>query len=57
VRTLAAQMLIDDHKIKQMGCALQFLTRYVQEGDEFLDSIVTGDETWVFHHPAESKQC
>jgi len=26
------------------------------EGDEFLDSIVTGDETWVFHHTPESKQ-
>jgi len=30
-----------------MGYALKFLTRYVQE-DEFLDSIVTGDKTWVF---------
>ena len=27
-----------------------------QEGDEFLDSIVTGDETLVFHHTPESKQ-
>ena len=27
-----------------------------REGDEFLDSIVTGDETWAFHHPPESKQ-
>ena len=27
-----------------------------QEGDEFLDSIVTGDETWVFHNTSESKQ-
>jgi hypothetical protein len=26
-----------------------------QEGDEFLDCIVTGDETWVFHHTPESK--
>jgi hypothetical protein len=39
-----------------MGSALKFLTRYAQEGDEFLDSIVTGDETWVFHHTPESKQ-
>ena len=29
---------------------------YAQEGDEFPDSIVTGDETWVFHHTPESKQ-
>jgi hypothetical protein len=34
---------------------LKFHTRYIQEGDEFLDSIVTGAETWVFHHTPESK--
>jgi hypothetical protein len=39
-----------------MGSALKFPTRYAQEGDEFLDSNVTGDETWVFHHTPESKQ-
>lgn len=38
-----------------MGAALTFVTHYT-EGDEFLDSIVTGDETWVFHHTPESKQ-
>jgi hypothetical protein len=38
-------MLTDDHKTKRMGFALKFLTRYVQEGDEFLDSIATGNET------------
>jgi hypothetical protein len=27
-----------------------------QEGDEFLDSIVTGDVTWDFHHTPDSKQ-
>ena len=27
-----------------------------KEGDEFLESIVTGDETWVSHHTPESKQ-
>jgi hypothetical protein len=49
-------MLTDDHKTKRMGSAPKFLTRYAQEGDEFVDSIVTGDETWVFHHTPESKQ-
>ena len=44
------KMLTDDHKTKRMGSALKFLTRYAHEGDEFLDSIVTGDETWSFHH-------
>jgi hypothetical protein len=28
--------------------ALKILTRYAREGDEFLYSIVSGDETWVF---------
>jgi hypothetical protein len=31
-----------------MGSALNFLTRYAQERDEFLDSIVPADETWGF---------
>jgi hypothetical protein len=38
------------------GSALRFLTRYAQKEGEFLDSIVTGDETWVFHHTPVSKQ-
>ena len=50
------KMLTDDHKTKWMISALKFLTCYAQEGDEFLDSIVTGDETWVFHHTPKSKQ-
>jgi len=50
------KMLTDDHKTKGMGFALKFRTRYAQEGDEFLDSIVTEDETWLFHHTPESKQ-
>jgi hypothetical protein len=33
--------------------ALKFLTCCAQEGDEFLDSIVTGDETWFFHRTPE----
>jgi hypothetical protein len=42
-----------------MGSALKFLTRYAQERDDsemILDSIVTGDETWGFHHTPKSKQ-
>jgi hypothetical protein len=39
-----------------MGFALKFLMHHTQEGDEFLDSIVARDETWVFHHTPESKQ-
>jgi hypothetical protein len=36
------EMLTDAHKTKRIGSALKFLTRYAQEGDEFLGSIVTG---------------
>lgn len=50
------KMLTDDHKKNRMGSALTFLTRYADKGDEFLDSIVTGDETWVYHHTPESKR-
>ena len=40
-----SKMLTDDHKTKRMVSTLKFLTRYAQEGDGFLNSIVTGDET------------
>jgi hypothetical protein len=50
------KMLTDNHKTKRMGSVLKLLMRFTQEGDEFLDSIVTGDEKWVFHHTPESKQ-
>ena len=39
-----------------MGFALNFLTRYAEAGDEFLDYIVTDDETRVYHYTVESKQ-
>jgi hypothetical protein len=50
------KILTDDHKTKRMCSALKFLTRYAQKEDEFLDSIVTGNEIWGFHHTPESKQ-
>jgi hypothetical protein len=39
-------------RTKRMGSVLKFLTRYAQ-ADEFLDSIVTEDETWGFHYTPE----
>jgi len=35
------RMLTVDHKTKRLCSTLNFLTRCAQEGDEFLDSIVT----------------
>jgi hypothetical protein len=45
-----AKIVTYDFKTKRMCSPLKFLTRYAQEGDESLDSIVTGDEIWGFHH-------
>ncbi|GBL99039.1 hypothetical protein AVEN_227544-1 [Araneus ventricosus] len=50
------KMLTDVHKTKGLGSALTFLTRYSEDGNEFLNKIVTGGETWVYHVTPESKQ-
>jgi hypothetical protein len=51
-----ANILTDDHKTKRMCSALKFLTRLAKEGDESLDSIVTGYKIWGFQHTLVSKQ-
>ena len=38
------------------SCEVSFLQRYWEEGDEFLDRIMTGDETWVKFVNAETKE-
>jgi len=35
---------------------MTFLQRYWEEGDKFLDRIVTGSETWVQFVNAETKE-
>jgi transposase len=50
------KMLTDEHKMKWQASALTFLTRYSEQGDDFLSCTVTGDETWVSHVTPESKQ-
>ncbi|GFV25711.1 transposase [Trichonephila clavipes] len=49
-------MLTEEHNKKRMNFALDFLTGYAEAGDEFLDHIVTGDKTWVYHHTSEYMQ-
>ena len=49
------KMLTDDHKTQRMASALTFLTRYHNEGEDFLKFIVTGDETWVLYDNPETK--
>jgi len=50
------KMLTEEHKLKQQASALDFLTRYSEEGDTFLSRLFAGDETWVSHATPESKQ-
>ncbi|GFU72919.1 histone-lysine N-methyltransferase SETMAR [Trichonephila clavipes] len=49
-------MLTDIHKTSRMGAALEFLSRYHTDGEVFLNTMVTGDETWVAHVNVETKQ-
>ena len=32
------------------------LERYAEQGEEFFDSIVTGNETWIHHTTPETKE-
>lgn len=50
------KMLTEDHKKSRVESSREFLDRFANEGDAFLDSIVTGDETWVYHLTPESKR-
>lgn len=50
------KMLTHLHKTQRLGSALTFLERYHNEGEDFLNQIVTGDETWVAYVTPESKQ-
>jgi len=49
-------MFTEGHRLKRQASALDFLTRYSEEGDNFLSHVVTGDKTWVLYATRESKQ-
>ncbi|GFV26930.1 uncharacterized protein TNCV_1753891 [Trichonephila clavipes] len=48
--------LTPEHKIQRLGAALTFLQQYHDDVDEFLERIVTGDETRISHFTTETKQ-
>ncbi|KAJ4438157.1 hypothetical protein ANN_14096 [Periplaneta americana] len=48
--------LTPEHKMQRLGAALTFLQRYHDDGDEFLDRIVTDDETFISHITPETKE-
>ncbi|UYV63879.1 hypothetical protein LAZ67_2005879 [Cordylochernes scorpioides] len=50
------KMLTEDHKRQRVDAAQKFLNCHKTDGEEFLDSIVTGDETWVHCTTPEIKE-
>ncbi|XP_035209507.1 histone-lysine N-methyltransferase SETMAR-like [Stegodyphus dumicola] len=55
-RKVCARLLLEERKGKRFESAFAFLQRYQTEGNEFLDKIVTGDETWIYHFSPETKR-
>lgn len=50
------RLLTPEQKEARLVVATQLLQRYEREGDAFLDSIVTTDETWLHYYTPESKR-
>ena len=49
------RQLMEDHKTERVRCCTQLLEHH--HGDPtFLERIITGDETWVYHFEPESKR-
>ena len=46
---IVMEQLTPEPKAKHLESALTFLQRYHNNGEEFLDRIITGDKTWVAH--------
>jgi hypothetical protein len=46
--------LKDREKMNLMGLSLQHLLWYADEGEDMLNWIVTGDESWVHHYQPKS---
>ena len=49
------RQLSNDHKHAQQTICQEHLDRHAHEGDAFLQRIVTGDESWVYHYEPQSK--
>ncbi|GFS00937.1 histone-lysine N-methyltransferase SETMAR [Elysia marginata] len=49
-------MLTDEMKMQRKRMCAKLLKYYEEEGEEFIQRIVTGDESWVHHYDPESKR-
>ncbi|UYV70393.1 hypothetical protein LAZ67_7002882 [Cordylochernes scorpioides] len=45
-----------DQKRNRIRVSKALLKRYEEEGDHFLDQIVTGDESWCYHYDPSTKR-
>jgi hypothetical protein len=50
------RLLSPEHRERRLVAVTQLLQRYERKGAEFLDSVVTCDETWVHYVTSESKR-
>ena len=50
------RQLTDELKHRRLEVCGQMLQRYRNEGEQFMNSIVTGDESWVHHYEPETKR-
>jgi hypothetical protein len=48
--------LTEDHKLQRKNTSSQHLERCRNEGEDFLLSIVTDDESWFHHFEPETKR-
>ena len=48
--------LTEEHKRKCLDVCSRHLAHYREEGNNFLQQIVTSDETWIHHYEPESKR-
>ena len=50
----AKKMLYRAHEEKRVSCSEGFFARYREQGNDFLDRVVTIDETWLHHYELET---
>jgi len=48
--------LTEERKRERLDICSRHLAHYHEDGENYLQQIVTGDETWIHHYEPESKQ-
>lgn len=50
------RLLTDEHRKNRVAASKNFVNRYRREGENFLDSVITTDETWFYLFDPETKE-